>query len=102
MVGMAVGDSVGAPLEFLPVGKKGSRFDSRSLKVIGEYNKSDSRRIKVKFDGNEGPINVFLNEIALETEVGQDGQKAKGSKDTLAVGGRCEAFYEGEWFAGTI
>jgi ADP-ribosyl-[dinitrogen reductase] hydrolase len=39
LVGMAVADSVGAPLEFLPVGKSGSRFDPKTLKVTGEFNK---------------------------------------------------------------
>eukprot|EP00435_Cladocopium_sp_Y103_P070599 s278_g35.t1 len=33
MVGMAVADSVGAFLEFLPVGKKGSRFNPQTLKA---------------------------------------------------------------------
>lgn len=39
LVGMAVADATGAPLEFLPVEKKGSRFDPKSLKVTGAYNK---------------------------------------------------------------
>lgn len=39
LVGMAVGDSVGAPLEFIPVGTKGSRFDAKTLKLTGEFNK---------------------------------------------------------------
>eukprot|EP00438_Fugacium_kawagutii_P011398 Skav219005 [mRNA] locus=scaffold169:544629:548688:+ [translate_table: standard] len=39
MVGMAVADSVGAFLEFLPVGKKGSRFNPQTLKVEGGFNK---------------------------------------------------------------
>merc|ERR1719387_488597 len=39
LVGMAVADSVGAPLEFLPVGKRGSKFDPKTLKVTGEFNK---------------------------------------------------------------
>jgi ADP-ribosyl-[dinitrogen reductase] hydrolase len=36
---MAVADSVGAPLEFIPVGKRGSKFDPKTLKVTGEFNK---------------------------------------------------------------
>lgn len=39
MVGMAVADSVGAFLEFLPVGKKGSRFNPKTLQVEGSFNK---------------------------------------------------------------
>ncbi|CAE7241021.1 CPK2, partial [Symbiodinium pilosum] len=39
MVGMAVADSVGAFLEFLPVGKKGSRFNPDTLQVEGSFNK---------------------------------------------------------------
>eukprot|EP00440_Ansanella_granifera_P067453 gb/GFBE01073164.1/.p1 GENE.gb/GFBE01073164.1/~~gb/GFBE01073164.1/.p1 ORF type:complete len:477 (+),score=93.44 gb/GFBE01073164.1/:1-1431(+) len=39
MVGMAVGDAVGAFLEFIPVGQKGSYFSSRTLTYKGEYNK---------------------------------------------------------------
>eukprot|EP00929_Paragymnodinium_shiwhaense_P084466 TRINITY_DN45163_c0_g1_i1.p1 TRINITY_DN45163_c0_g1~~TRINITY_DN45163_c0_g1_i1.p1 ORF type:complete len:1069 (+),score=271.69 TRINITY_DN45163_c0_g1_i1:61-3207(+) len=39
LVGMACGDSVGCPLEFVPVGTKGSRFDPKSLKYYGEENK---------------------------------------------------------------
>merc|ERR1711957_206963 len=30
---------------------------------------SDDRRIKVRFDGNSGPINVFLSEIAVPPEL---------------------------------
>eukprot|EP00931_Biecheleriopsis_adriatica_P069953 TRINITY_DN4375_c0_g1_i1.p1 TRINITY_DN4375_c0_g1~~TRINITY_DN4375_c0_g1_i1.p1 ORF type:complete len:580 (-),score=88.08 TRINITY_DN4375_c0_g1_i1:70-1764(-) len=39
MVGMAVADSVGAFLEFLPVGKQGSHFDPLTLKIEGGFNK---------------------------------------------------------------
>jgi len=39
LVGLAVADSVGAMLEFLPVGKKGSSFNPRTLTVTGEFNK---------------------------------------------------------------
>eukprot|EP00443_Scrippsiella_acuminata_P008636 CAMPEP_0115315788 /NCGR_PEP_ID=MMETSP0270-20121206/77773_1 /TAXON_ID=71861 /ORGANISM="Scrippsiella trochoidea, Strain CCMP3099" /LENGTH=512 /DNA_ID=CAMNT_0002735145 /DNA_START=61 /DNA_END=1596 /DNA_ORIENTATION=- len=39
MVGMAVADSVGGLFEFLPVGKKGSHFDAKTLQATGVYNK---------------------------------------------------------------
>ncbi|CAK9101992.1 ADP-ribosylarginine hydrolase Tri1 (Immunity protein Tri1) (Tri1-Sp) [Durusdinium trenchii] len=39
MVGMAVADSVGAFLEFVPIGTKGSRFNPETLKVEGAFNK---------------------------------------------------------------
>jgi len=39
MVGMAVADSVGAVLEFLPVGQPGSYFCPKTLQVFGELNK---------------------------------------------------------------
>ncbi|CAJ1336123.1 unnamed protein product, partial [Effrenium voratum] len=39
MVGMAVADSVGAFLEFVPIGTKGSRFNPQTLKVEGSFNK---------------------------------------------------------------
>lgn len=39
MMGMAAADSVGGRLEFLPVGQKGSRFDPKTARVIGELNK---------------------------------------------------------------
>jgi len=39
MVGMAVADSVGCLFEFLPVGKKGSHFDAKTLRATGVYNK---------------------------------------------------------------
>jgi ADP-ribosyl-[dinitrogen reductase] hydrolase len=99
MVGMAVGDATGAPLEFLPVGKKGSRFDPKSLKVIGEYNKfdlkpgqwtddtamglcmADSLLIKSGYDGadirvrfwnwwNRGYNNAFRNDTSRSKSVG--------------------------------
>merc|ERR1719498_257081 len=39
MVGMAVADSVGHMFEFLPIDQKGCRFDPKTLKVSGAYNK---------------------------------------------------------------
>lgn len=39
MVGMAVGDATGGPLEFIAVSQKGSSFNMRSLTYKGEYNK---------------------------------------------------------------
>eukprot|EP00930_Biecheleria_cincta_P026147 TRINITY_DN18482_c0_g1_i1.p1 TRINITY_DN18482_c0_g1~~TRINITY_DN18482_c0_g1_i1.p1 ORF type:complete len:580 (+),score=108.68 TRINITY_DN18482_c0_g1_i1:127-1866(+) len=39
MVGMAVGDATGGPLEFIPVSTKGSSFNMRSLTYKGEFNK---------------------------------------------------------------
>lgn len=39
MVGMAVCDSVGGQLEFLPVGQKGSHFNPKTLEAVGQYNK---------------------------------------------------------------
>merc|ERR1719440_1931116 len=39
MVGMAVADSVGHMFEFLPIDQEGSRFDPKTLKVTGAYNK---------------------------------------------------------------
>lgn len=39
MVGMAVGDAVGSPLEFIPVGQSKSSFDPRSMKVVNPCNR---------------------------------------------------------------
>eukprot|EP00929_Paragymnodinium_shiwhaense_P030271 TRINITY_DN17180_c0_g1_i1.p1 TRINITY_DN17180_c0_g1~~TRINITY_DN17180_c0_g1_i1.p1 ORF type:complete len:1490 (-),score=372.41 TRINITY_DN17180_c0_g1_i1:231-4700(-) len=39
MVGLAVGDALGAPLEFVPIGKQGSRVDLVTLHTLGELNK---------------------------------------------------------------
>merc|ERR1719171_2105233 len=39
MVGMAVADSVGHMFEFIPIDKPGCRFDPKSLKVTGAYNR---------------------------------------------------------------
>lgn len=39
LVGMAVADSVGGLFEFIPVGTGGSKFDAKTLKASGVYNK---------------------------------------------------------------
>jgi len=38
MVGMAVGDAVGQPLEFVPAGKGGHSFDAKTLQYTGIHN----------------------------------------------------------------
>ena len=37
---MAVGDSVCSVFEFIPVGQKGCKFDPKTLKYVGELNRS--------------------------------------------------------------
>merc|ERR1719367_1686541 len=44
LVGLAVSDAVGAPLEFLPACDVGTRFDLASLTYKGEFNKFSLRR----------------------------------------------------------
>lgn len=39
MAGMAVADSIGHMFEFVPVDRKGCRFDPSSLRITGEYNR---------------------------------------------------------------
>jgi hypothetical protein len=61
---------------------------------------TDDRRLKIRFDGNKGPINIFITEIIKEK---QDDEPAKAQAQVkFEVGMRCEAFYEDEWFVGTI
>ncbi|CAL1165409.1 unnamed protein product [Cladocopium goreaui] len=110
MVGMAVADSVGAFLEFLPVGKKGSRFNPQTLKVEGSFNKfklkpgqwtddtsmalclADSLLVCEGYDGadirvrfwnwwHRGYNNAFRRDKGRHASVGLGGNVAQSLKD---------------------
>eukprot|EP00929_Paragymnodinium_shiwhaense_P053167 TRINITY_DN2661_c0_g1_i2.p1 TRINITY_DN2661_c0_g1~~TRINITY_DN2661_c0_g1_i2.p1 ORF type:complete len:1067 (-),score=243.48 TRINITY_DN2661_c0_g1_i2:239-3280(-) len=44
LMGMAVGDAVGAAFEFVPISQQGARFDPKSLEYTGALNKFELKR----------------------------------------------------------
>merc|ERR1712048_257033 len=85
--GYSVGDRV---VYLAPKRQKFNNGDQLFKGMLGEISgkstmgdTSDDRRIKVKFDGNKGPINVFVTEIEElpESRAAKEQQKAKKKKE---------------------
>lgn len=110
IVGMAVGDALGQPLEFVPAGKSGHSFDPKTLQYTGIYNSqnlkpgqwtddasmglciADSLLVKKSYDGSDirirfwnwwfrGYDNAFRKELARSGSVGLGGNIANSFQE---------------------
>lgn len=82
MLGMAVGDSVGAPLEFIPIGAEGHHYDARNRTYTGEQNAFQLERGQWTDDSAMGLCiaDSLLAKRCVHTMLGQRSAMCTGLK----------------------